>query len=672
VNHKTYYYVAVAYAYNQFKEYNPEDPTLLDGQRKPYISSRLNFDGTAISSTPAVPHTPIPEAGGTLQLIEYGSSPRITRLDGFGNGNRALELTQESTDEILSTGFMSAPTYDYGKGPINIKVVDPLNLASGYFECKFRDYSAPNIGNSADTASWVIYRYSSEDDIVPLDSVTSQRTIDFDNEQIVPEWGISVQINQSKYFVPEGGSSGGPETKTTTMISSSINFADSSKQWLTGVKDNDAYFPTNWIVCGEYDPDEDADCLDDGPSYLNPCNYQDEITKDQSSVWEGILEGIVAPHQLVGYEADYAPMSYLGSASTVRKNAPISFAPSVDIVFTSNQDLWTRCPVLETGRDAGLNIGQAEAGQLRRSPSVDKEGNQIFPGEGFAQSYGMGWFPGYAIDLETGARLYMAFGENSFLGGENGADMIWNPTSNLVSNVGTPLMGGVHPIYVYSKDIKKLNGYGQSYDFPEYKPNEAIYDNLNQLKLLLDLAELSPNLTNCRKAYAPLTWICYPMLKEGQELLSTDVTIKLRINKEYKDYVATGANDGKPMYSWSMDDIATVTASQDQLKEALDIINIVPNPYYAFSEYERSRLETKVKITNLPEQCTVKIYTVNGKLVRTFKKDSPITSLDWDLTNFKAIPVSSGIYLIHVSVPNVGERVLKFFGGMRQVDLQGI
>ncbi|MDG1736202.1 MAG: T9SS C-terminal target domain-containing protein, partial [Crocinitomicaceae bacterium] len=104
VNHKTYYFVAVAYAYNQFKEYNPEDPTLLDGQRKPYISSRLNFDGTAISSTPAVPHAPIAEAGGTSQLIEYGSSPRITRLDGYGNGNRALELTQESIDEILETG----------------------------------------------------------------------------------------------------------------------------------------------------------------------------------------------------------------------------------------------------------------------------------------------------------------------------------------------------------------------------------------------------------------------------------------------------------------------------------------------------------------------------------------------------------------------------------------
>jgi hypothetical protein len=42
------------------------------------------------------------------------------------------------------------------------------------------------------------------------------------------------------------------------------------------------------------------------------------------------------------------------------------------------------------------------------------------------------------------------------------------------------------------------------------------------------------------------------------------------------------------------------------------------------------------------------------------------------LTNSKAIPIASGIYLIHIDVPEVGEKVLKFFGGMRQVDLQGI
>jgi hypothetical protein len=46
-----------------------------------------------------------------------------------------------------------------------------------------------------------------------------------------------------------------------------------------------------------------------------------------------------------------------------------------------------------------------------------------------------------------------------------------------------------------------------------------------------------------------------------------------------------------------------------------------------------------------------------------------ITSIDWDLKNHARIPVSSGIYLIHVEVPGVGERILKWFGVMRPVDL---
>jgi len=192
VNHKTYYYVAVAYAYNQFKEYDPNDPLLLDGQKIPYISSRLNFDGTAIAPVAAIPHNPMPEAGGTAQLVAYGSSPRITRLDGYGNGNRSLELTDASMKTILTDGFMNNPTYDYGAGPVNIKVVDPLNLANGYFECKFRDYTAPNIGNGADTASWVIYRYANKGDANPIDSVSSERTIASNNEQIIPQWGVCI------------------------------------------------------------------------------------------------------------------------------------------------------------------------------------------------------------------------------------------------------------------------------------------------------------------------------------------------------------------------------------------------------------------------------------------------------------------------------------------------
>ena len=669
VNFKRYYFMAVSYAYNNYKDYIPTDPLALDGQKKKYIMSRKAAVGE-VKVMEAVPHNPMPEADGTAQMIAYGSSPLITRLDGYGNGNRSLELTAASEKTIMETGFMENPTYDYGRGPINIKVVDPLNLASGYFECKFNDYTANASGNAADTASWTVYRYANKGDLTPIDSVSSENTIAGDNEQIIPAWGISVQIYQNKYYSTAG--TGNLVSRTTDMIESSIEFADSSKRWLTGVKDNDAFFPTNWIRSGDYTPETDPnnsayDCNPLGPNYLNACYYQDEIGADPTQAYERTLEGIVAPHRLTGHQGDYMPMAYFGNyTASSKQNASISFLPSVNIVITSDKSKWTRVPVIELGRSAGLNIGGCAPGAMRMSPSVDKNGNPDGTG-----TTGMGWFPGYAIDLESGARLYMAFGENSFLGGENGADMIWNPTDRLVSNVGIPLMGGVHPVYVFSYKQKTINGFNGGFDFPAYVPSEGENIGSNFLRNKWLDVEANDN-TAKREMYGSLAWVSYPMVQFGQTLMSTDVTIKLRINKEYKNFVGSGENGGKPMYGWSMDDIATKVGSQDQLKEALAMINVVPNPYLAFSEYERNKLDNRVKITNLPERCTIRIYTSNGKLVKTIKKDNPLTYQDWTLTNHADIPVSGGMYLIHIEVPNVGERVLKAFIAMRMVDLQNI
>ena len=47
-------------------------------------------------------------------------------------------------------------------------------------------------------------------------------------------------------------------------------------------------------------------------------------------------------------------------------------------------------------------------------------------------------------------------------------------------------------------------------------------------------------------------------------------------------------------------------------------------------------------------------------LVRTLTKDGPSASLDWNLTTDSNLPVASGMYFIHVEVPGVGEKVLKF------------
>jgi len=57
-------------------------------------------------------------------------------------------------------------------------------------------------------------------------------------------------------------------------------------------------------------------------------------------------------------------------------------------------------------------------------------------------------------------------------------------------------------------------------------------------------------------------------------------------------------------------------------------------------------------------------------LVRSFEKDDATTSsIDWDLKNQDGIPIASGLYIIHVNAPGLGEKVIKWFGVLRPIDL---
>lgn len=664
INFKTYHYIAIAYGHNNYSQYNPTDPTLLDGQKKRYLASRKAAFGE-IKTVSGIPHNPKPESDGTYQYVAYGFSPQITRLDGVGNGNRALELTDESTDFILRNGELKTPTYKQNAGPINIKVIDPLNVADGYFELKFRGYTPQGNSNEIDSAKWTIYKYSSFGGSL-LDSIVSEKGIQINNEQLIPEWGVSVQINQSQYFFD--GNSGPVVDKFALPISSDIFFKDSSKRWLSFIQDQDGFNGFNWIGAGLFAPDA-ALCA--GIPQPTDCQYGD--FGDGNKLVGSILSGGFAPHKLTRYLPSNMPLAYHPAAtsqvSNARLNASISYLPSVDIVLTSDKSKWTRCPVIELGAVKDLNIGGAERGMRRKSLSVDKNGVPDNSGSG------MGWFPGYAIDLETGARLHMAFGENSFLVSDNGGDMIWNPNSRVTTSSGNFVFGGQHAIWVFGSKMKTLHSYFTLVDMPVYIP--AVEENTNFLDQQFSVLESSASTTAQRVAaskniYYNLMWVANPILSVGGRLLSTDVAVKLRMDKEYKNYSCTDLNSGKPMYGWSMNSSATATRNNGALAEALQLINVVPNPYYAFSEYELNRIDNRIKITNLPEKCTVKIYNAQGKLVKTFKKDSPITSIDWILVNEKNIPIGSGVYLIHVDVPGIGERTLKAFIAMRQVDLQGI
>src|SRR5690606_24544027 len=116
VNHKTYYYIAIAYGYNNYKDYDPNDPLKLDGQKKPYIASRKTGTGGGITSYAAIPHNPAPENGGTYANAQYGDQPSIVRVEGQGNGGNELKLTSGTEARIVANNFDDYLVYEKGYG----------------------------------------------------------------------------------------------------------------------------------------------------------------------------------------------------------------------------------------------------------------------------------------------------------------------------------------------------------------------------------------------------------------------------------------------------------------------------------------------------------------------------------------------------------------------------
>jgi hypothetical protein len=83
-----------------------------------------------------------------------------------------------------------------------------------------------------------------------------------------------------------------------------------------------------------------------------------------------------------------------------------------------------------------------------------------------------------------------------------------------------------------------------------------------------------------------------------------------------------------------------------------------------------SQIIDEVRFTNLPDVATIRVFTLNGTLLRTIVKNSPgQRNLSWDLTTDTLLPLASGMYLIHVDVPDVGEHVIKFGVVKKRVQL---
>jgi hypothetical protein len=807
VNNKQYFFIAVAYAYNEYLPYKPDVSPAVDqganflGQKKPYL------EGRKIKRAAGTPHIPDPEKGGTSAQAAYGFGPKITRLEGQGNGGNILRITKASEDEIVSKFFVENVTYENSAGPINIRVVDPLNVKEGDFTIRFINHDAKRstpttsanamippasatvaqtftgtIGSlNAEKTSWEMQDLSTGKLYYPNEvrgqtpGDTLFQSIKVGNEIYFPDLGFSINVKQESdpgellnKFTDYKSLTNDPVyegPRAGSYLGSTMEHVN-GPSWLIGLPDVDSETPFNWILSGN---SKSAGFED---AYYSKNDDGDVVFMDPNKQFGKILGGTWAPYPLVssyyritptriyggpGFSgAIWSEDSYFNSPNIVsipsNGNTDLRKLSSTLIVITRDKSKWTRCVVLEMQEKSAYSEGKVPFFHPRKHGSVDKNGNT---GDGvvsenpddadFIAAEGMGWFPGYAINLETGERLNMAFGEDSYQKENNGNDMVWNPTGNFFSPFPYAF-GGKHFIYVFGNSVQQpfwqtSTAFGWEAPLNQKPSTPGRYDHgkrtIDILKNFFERLQDKPvggaNLSPLNALEREIMWVSVPLVDPNHpeyaftrpENMPADVRVHINVAKPYRygfsgmaetrgstsaDYpglaklvsvntasnltqhVKTGAKNGNfPMYSFNTSDIATLYNQSTIAKNALDLIKIVPNPYYGSSTYETRRTDNIVRITNLPNQCTIKIYTMNGTLVRTIKRDvtgqedmytgtagggddikraKRIPYVEWDLKNQNNISVASGLYIFHIDAPGIGEKILKWFGAMRPLDVQ--
>ncbi len=763
VNHKSYYFLAVAYAYNNFKQYKlnttpvvtsivingstktfDTDAPAFNGQPKPYLQGRTN-----VKSYTAVPHLPNSEFGGTKVQADYGEGVEMTRLSGRGNGGNALEFTDETLNEIVNTGFMKEPLYKQGKGPLSVKVIDPLRVVKADYTVEFIDPSQNKkldwqnypSGNSSfngttvqgfgnynftntvcsDSAVFkVTCTYDTVDAAGNSNHVTavyySDKMLKFNDEYIIEGKGIAITVGQVREPGPNGRHAYGAKDKNFSyeandgLISSSIEFTDKNKPWLTGIANNPNGTSSRfWVRGGTVKGGFQQSIFDANPSasynavvggtwgpmplcYIDPKAPWLTTPDNLSSAQPGLFAS-VAPNKLQGSNmSNFSPYRL----STMSKLA------SVTVVITTDKTKWTRCPVINTMDYAEPTAsGIPNRYSIVRKASVDKDGNTGTSEANLVSSYGMGWFPGYAVNLETGERLNMVFGEDTTNLVDNGYDMKWNPTGSI--SAGTKqVWGGRHFVYVlgvnsadgaprYEGDFGKW-----AFDLLKTQVPTSFGSDANAFK--------DVNFRSIAQVLRDAMWVNVPLLAKGYNLLDCDAKINIQVAKPYavgynsvvnsasasNGLLAGAPNNNYPSYKFNTSKIATIYNDKATAEDALSFVKVVPNPYYAYSAYEYSQIDTRVKITNLPDLCTVSIYTTSGMLVRKFDRDitkvkgysdanlnsgynkvnTDNTDIDWDIKNASGVPIASGMYIIHIVDKKTGkEKTVKWLGVLRPVDL---
>jgi len=678
VNGKTYYYKILCYATNNYRQFDAS---------KPEYTQSIQFKGKLGDVIPVEPHATQNEFSGYVATSTYGQSVEITRLEGIGNSGQFVDLTDESRDGIANapSGILETLKYKAGFGPFVVYVVDPKNIKDAKFRLSVIDENPADNTLSLNSAKWRVEVLGTADTILSYGDISKL------NDQLLLKYGIAVGLSNTN-------KPGSPNTSPNGFIGANIEYKGSETNWLTGVRQSDVPGVTDILTLG--------------------------TTQDPDDAYKDVLGGTWYPYTICNctMATSYryiTPAFQSNQCPQIRLANSIGKLRNVDIVFTSDKSKWSKTIVLESApstmppSSGAAPMAKSQHASWNDYNAIDANGMPIY--DEADPIKGKSWFPGYAVDVMTGERLEIFFTEDSYFGAAggdplttagNGNDLLWNPTDqSILANAlpgGQPdlskfVYGGKHNVYVSN-----------------YKYNAG-----RTLDSVISLTSTSQR----RKFYENIIWASMPYLQSGKKMKSLrdglvpgDAIVKLRVGTPTNVYGTAEFDatiDNHPKYLFSTEGLSPKLNQSEVAKNALDMINVVPNPYYAYSQYETQTNDRKIKITNLPQNTIITIMAIDGTVIKQLRNDfkngygisahprqqqglsepyyslyNPSAVLDeatrnylenansnfqtyveWNMTNEAGITVSSGTYLIHINAPGIGERTLKWFGVLTPVTI---
>ncbi len=240
----------------------------------------------------------------------------------------------------------------------------------------------------------------------------------------------------------------------------------------------------------------------------------------------------------------------------------------------------------------------------------------------------------------------------------NGYELRFTDTGSMAYTVGdepTALLRVPFEVWqIYPDEIKILCEYRDDDADGAFSANDRVY--LGNFPYPATEPAIGDSLTGQDPAtFMPQQFpvqISFAPVDSSGNLPVSGQTVTITCYTSYSDGSGFGSASGYDVGDQLVFTIAEDGIDKQAIKQEMDQIRVVPNPYVVTSLFEQTENVNLLKFIALPPECTITIYTLSGVKVRELQHNDGTSIADWNLTNTFNQEVAYGVYFYVVTTPD--------------------